>query len=92
MNRISKDFEQLLFPFKGHKAITVVNVTCQTSETSHLFMLYKQIQVVWYTNYSVLTNNLSNICAEISKTGFILWMSSTVNVKWLQEFGKKNRK
>ena len=46
MNRISKDFEQLLFPFKGHKAITVVNVTCQTSETSHLFMLYKQIQVV----------------------------------------------
>ena len=75
------------FPFKRYKTITVCRCTDKPLPKKtclyciYLFKLYDIMTIL------MLKNNLTNICSEISKIRFILWLASTCNVK-----GKGSRK
>ena len=55
------------------------------------FILYIIIQIVWYINYMLLTNNLTNICGDISKFEWFyewlilaMWKDSTKLKRWVE--------
>ena len=51
----------------------------------HLLKMHIKLIII------LLVNDLTNICSEISKIRFILWMVYTCNVKGLEEVEKLGR-
>ena len=82
VTRIRKNFEHSLFLSKWYNVITLCWCKQPTSNSFqtclyrvYLFKLYYKLIII------LLTNNLTNICSEISKTWLVLWMVYTCRVK-----------
>ena len=90
--RIRKNLSTFPFLSKRHKAITVCRCKQPTSNSLqtclyyiYLLKLYDKLIIL------LLTNDLTNICSEISKIRLILSTVYTCNVKGLEEVKKLDR-
>ena len=92
--RIHKNLSN--FPFKRYKVIKWLATVCWSKQSTsnnfqmclyciYLLKLYDKSIII------LLTNDLTNICSEISKIRLILWMAYTCNVKGLEEVEKLGR-
>ena len=96
--RIRKNLSN--FPFKRYEAIrrlaSWLGTVCWCKQSTsnsfqtglcciYLLKLYDKSIII------LLTNDLTNICSEISKIRLILWMAYTCNVKGLEEVEKLSR-
>ena len=92
--RICKYFSN--FPFKRYKVIRRLATVCwckQSISNSFQTCLYCIYLLRLYDKSIIilLTNDLANICSEISKIWLIIWMAYTCNVKGLEEVEKLGR-
>ena len=92
--RIRKNLRN--FPFKQYEVIRRLATLClckQSTSNSFQTCFYCIYSLKFYDKLIIilLTNNLTNICSEMSKIWLILWMAYTCNGKGLEEVEKLGR-
>ena len=89
LQKIRKNF---IFLSKRYKAIAVRWCKQPTSNSFETCLYYIYLLKLYHkTIITLLTNNLTNICSEISKIRLILWLVYTSSVRGLEKVGKLGR-